>query len=120
MSVHGNEQDFIKKVCNGLDAGLEQLDHSISKRLQESRQQALNLAEKEPFRFSSMPHLIPVGGLATLTIVAVAMSLWFSQRPPAFPHKAEEEIEVLTVQGNLDMYKDLEFFQVLAQAHETR
>ena len=120
MIEHDSEQDFLKRVRSGLDAGQARLDPAITKRLQESRQRALDLAERKPFRLFSMPRLIPVSGFATLAVVAVAMSLWFSLRPQALPHKAAEEIEVLTMQGNLDMYKDLELFQWLAQAHETR
>jgi hypothetical protein len=120
MNEHDNEQDFLKKVRSSLDAGLEQMDPTIAKRLQESRRRALDLADKRPFRLFSIPRLIPVGGFATLAMAAVAVSFWLSIRPPAFPHKATEDIEVLTVQGNLEMYKDLEFFQMLAQAHETR
>jgi len=120
MNEHGNEKDFLRKMRSELDAGLEQLDPSIARRLQESRRRALDLAERRPFRLFNVPRLIPVSGFATLAVVAVAMSLWFSLRPQTIPHKAAEEIEVLTMQGNLDMYKDLEFFQWLAQAHETR
>jgi len=50
----------------------------------------------------------------------VAVSLWVYQRPQTVPTRMAEEMEVLTVPGNLDMYKDLEFFQWLAQTHETR
>lgn len=118
--MNENEQDFLKKVRNRLDSGLEQLDPSITKRLRESRRQALDVAEKRPFSLVNMPRLIPISGFATLAIVAVAASLWFSMRSQAVSSKAAEEIEVLTTQGNLEMYKDLEFYQWLAQTHETR
>lgn len=118
--MNEHEQEFIKKVCNDLDTGLEQLDPSIAKRLRNSRRRAMDLAEKKPYNIFTIHRLIPVGGFAALAVVVVAASLWFSQRPQSYPSKAAEEIEVMTVPGSLDMYKDLEFYQWLAQTHETR
>ena len=115
--MNENEQDFIRQVHSGLDAGLEQLDPSVARRLQESRCSALEQAEKKLF---SMPRLVPAGAFATLAVAAVAVSIWFSMRPQTIPDRTADEIEVLTVQGNLEMYKDLEFFQWLAQTHEHR
>jgi len=120
MNEHDNEEDVIRTVRNALDAGLDQLDPSIAQRLQAGRRRALDLADKKPFRLFGMPRLVPAGAFATLAITAVAVSLWFSLRPPTFPHKALDEIEILAVQGNLEMYRDLEFFQLLAQTHEAR
>jgi hypothetical protein len=131
MNEHENEQDFLTRVREELDAGLEQMDPSVSRRLQAIRRTALEQAEKKPVGlFSmprlvpvglfSMPRLVPVGAFATLAVAAVAMSLWFSMRQQPIPNRAADEIEVLTVQGNLEMYKDLEFFQWLAQTHEHR
>jgi hypothetical protein len=120
MNGHETEQDFLRRVRRELDAGLEQVDPSIEKRLQDSRRSALELAENKPFRLFSMPRLVPVGAFATLAVAAVAVSLWFSMRQQPIPNRAVEEIEVLTVQGNLEMYKELEFFQWLAQTNEHR
>ena len=115
-----DEQKLLGRVRSALDADLEQLDPAITGRLQDSRRQAVELANKKSFKLFTMPRLIPVGGFATLAVAAVAASFWFGMRPQSFPNKAAEEIEVLTVQGNLDMFKELDFFQMLAQTHETR
>ncbi len=120
MNEHETEQDFLTRVRRELDAGLEPLDPSVSRRLQEIRRSALEQAEKKSFSLFSMPRLVPLGAFATLAVAAVAMSLWFSMRQQPIPNRAADEIEVLTVQGNLEMYKDLEFFQWLAQTHEHR
>jgi hypothetical protein len=120
MNKHETEQDFLTRVLGELDAGLEQMDPSVARRLQAIRSTALEQAEKKPFSLFSMPRLVPVGTFATLAVAAVAMSLWFSMRQQPIPNRAADEIEVLTVQGNLEMYKDLEFFQWLAQTHEHR
>jgi hypothetical protein len=120
MNGNENERDFLTRVRGELDAGLEQLDPVVTKRLRESRRSALELAEPKPFRLFGMPRLVPVGACATLAVAAVAVSLWMSMRPQAVPNRGADEIEVLTVQGNLDMYKDLEFFQWLARTNETR
>jgi hypothetical protein len=92
--MNGNEQDFIRRVRSGLDAGLEQLDPSITGRLQESRRSALEQAEKKPYSLFSMPRLVPVGAFATLAVAAVALSLWFSMRPQAIPDSAGQPGDV--------------------------
>jgi hypothetical protein len=120
MNGNDSERDFLRRVRGELDAGLEQLDPAVMKRLRESRQSALEQAEPRPFRLFGMPRLVPVGACATLAVAAVAVSLWFSMRPQALPNRVGDEIEVLTMQGNLDMYKDLEFFQWLARTNEAR
>jgi hypothetical protein len=120
MSGHEHGRELINKVRSRLDADLENLDPSIADRLRESRRRAVALADKKPFSLFNMPRLVPAGGFAALAVVAVAASLWFSQRSQSFPNKSAEEIEVLTVKGNLEMYKDLEFFQWLAQTHDAR
>jgi hypothetical protein len=114
------EQEFLSKVRSRLDAGLEDINPVIAKRLRECRQQAVDLADQKPFRLFRVPRLIPVGVVAALAVVAVSASLWFTMRPQPLQNQAAEEIEVLTVPGNLEMYKDLEFFQWLAQTHEPR
>jgi len=118
--MNDHEQELFKKVRNTLDSGLAQLDSTITERLRQSRLQAVELAEQKPVRLLGMPRLVPVGGFATLAVAAVALSLWFTMRPQPLPNKVAEDIEVLTVQGNLEMYKELDFFQMLAQTHETR
>jgi hypothetical protein len=114
------EQELLDKLRSRLDAGLEEIDPVIAKRLRESRQQAVDLAEKKPSHLFHIPRLLPAGGFAVLAVVALSASLWFSMRPQPFQNQTAEEIEVLTAPGNLEMYKDLEFFQWLAQTHEPR
>jgi len=120
MNEHEHDQDLLNKVRSRLDADLENLDPSITGRLRESRRRAVDLADRKPFSLFNIPRLVPAGSFAMLAVVAVVASLWFSQHTASFSSNATEEIEVLTVQGNLEMYKDLEFFQWLEQTHETR
>jgi len=119
--MNEHEQELLAQVRNVLDSGLERLDPGITERLRKNRLLAMELIEKKPARrFFDMPRLIPVGGFATLAVAAVAVSLWFSMRPQPFSNNVVADIEVLTAQGNLEMYKDLDFFQMLAQTHGTR
>ena len=120
MNEIEQEQELQEKVRSALDADLEHLDPAIAGKLQQSRRRAVDLAEKKSTGMFTLPRLIPVGGFATLAVAAVAASLWFGMRPQPFPSRTAEEIEVLTAQGSLDMYKELDFFQMLAQTHETR
>ena len=120
MNEHEQEQKLLAKVRSALDCGLDQLDPVITERLRKNRLQAVELVKKKPARlFLGMPRLIPVGGFTTLAIAAVAVSVWFGMRPQPIPNKVVADIEVLTVQGNLEMYNELDFFQMLAQTHDT-
>jgi len=119
MNEIDQEQKLQARVRRALDVELESLDPAITCRLQECRRRAVEQIERKPFSLLTVPRLIPVGG-ATLAVAALTVSLWYGMRPQPVPNKAADEIEVLTVQGNLEMYKELDFFQMLAQTHESR
>lgn len=106
-------------IKDRLDAGLDRLDPAIAARLRQSRRQAVSLAERRLFLGLRMPRLAPVAGFASAVAVVVALSLWYGGRP-RLEAKGAEEIEVLTAQAPLEMYKDLELFRWLAESHETR
>lgn len=116
--MNRNEQGFLDSVRKRLDNELDQLEPSVVRRLRESRMRALTTEEKS-IRLL-YPRLIPVGGCTVLTVVAIAASLWFSLRPAPFSGVTGEEIEVMGTQGNLEMFRELEFYQWLAQTDETR
>jgi hypothetical protein len=118
--MNQEEQELRDSVRSSLDAGLDTLDPAITGRLRESRRLAVDLSEKRSFSLFTLPRLLPASGYAALAVISVVVSLWVFQRHQVVPTKMAEEMEVLTVPGNLDMYKDLEFFQWLAQTHETR
>ena len=120
MNDNEREQAFIKKVNQELDAGLDTLDPSITARLREARRQAVGISEKRPWGAFRFPRLLPLGGVTALAVLTLAVSLWLSTSSRTFPNRATDDLEVLTVQGNLDMYKDLEFYQWLAQSDAVR
>jgi len=120
MNDTERERAFLDRLKTGLDAGLEELDPTVVARLRESRRMALAGAGQSGAGLCVLPRLLPVGAFATLAVVALTFSLWFSTRQQIPANGTTEEIEVLTVQGNLDMYRDLEFYQWLAQNRETR
>jgi len=115
----GNEI-LVRHIKDELDAGLDRLDPAISARLGEGRRTALAQPAASSF-FSGLfsLRLLPLTGIATAAILVVAVSLWYTMRP-TMPENRAEDIEVLTAQGNLDMYRDLDFYKWLANAHETR
>lgn len=119
MNDH-HERELLNRVRVTLDACLDTIDPAQLKRLREGRQQALQLAGKRPISWFSLPRLIPVGGIAALTVVALSVSLWFGMRPQPFSNSAAEEVDMLTVPDNLELYKDMDFYQWLAQTHAAR
>jgi len=120
MNDSERERAFLEKLRTRLDAGLEELDPAVIARLRESRRLALAEEHKGGCGWFSLPRLLPVGAFATLAVVALTASLWFPMRRHTLANRTTEEIEVLMVQGNLDMYRDLEFYEWLAQNSETR
>ncbi len=114
----GNEV-LVRQIKDELDAGLDRLDPAISARLGEGRRTALAQPATSLFPGLFSQRLLPLTGIATAAILVVAVSLWYAMRP-TMPENRAEDIEVLTAQGNLDMYRDLDFYKWLASAHETR
>lgn len=108
-----NEQDT-KQIKAILDAGLEQIDPSITARLREGRLKALEQATRPPFVQWLLGHPRQLAGFATAAVLLVMVMSWYPSRPP-MPEFQAEEMELAAQQGSLEMYKDLEFYRWLAQ-----
>ena len=108
---------FEQQIRKELDQSLESLDPKVEKQLQAARFKALNQTEQKwSYRFS-LESLIPAKSFAVAAVVLMAVTLWHTTRPQLMTSKAEE-LEVLTIAASLDMYKDLEMLQFLAETDE--
>jgi hypothetical protein len=114
---NGNENLF-RQVKDELDAGLDRLDPSITNRLRESRRKAVAQPANSPFPGFHFMRLLPLTGVAMAIVLVMAVSLWYTMRPSMTENKTED-IEMLTAQGNLDMYRELDFYKWLAETNET-
>ena len=119
MNDNNGNENLFRQIKDELDAGLDRLDPSITNRLRESRRKAVAQPAKSLFPGFHFMRLLPLTGVATAVVLVTAVSLWHTTRPSMTENKAEE-IEIMTAQGNLDMYRELDFYKWLAETHETR
>jgi hypothetical protein len=112
-------KDFEGRLCKELDASLENLDYHISISLLQSRQKALNDKQGSWLERLKFTASIPARGFASLAIVVMAVSLWYTTRPQISAHKVEE-LEVLAIASSLDMYKEIELLQLLARLDDEK
>lgn len=117
MNNEQRELEIGQRIRKTLDASANSLAPSVEERLLASRQKALGRAGSWWHQWLKMPRLLPVTGAATLAVTVIAVSLWYTSRPQVAINKVED-LEVLTIASSLDMYKDLEMLQWLAESDD--
>ena len=120
MNDDEREKLFLEQVRNELDAGLAGLDEDALARLRQSRLRALEESGRSRWWWLAVPRWATAGGLATAVMLAVAVSVWFNASKEGLPVRQTEDLEILTVQENLDISKDLDFYHWLACADNER
>jgi hypothetical protein len=120
--MNGDEREklFLERIEKELDAGAENLGHDVLLRLKKARRTALEEAEKRAGRRFFVPKWVTAGGLATAMVMVMAVSFWYKSAPEGIPVRQAEDVEILTAQENLDIYKDLDFYRWLAAADNGR
>lgn len=104
MSEH-EQQQFVKQVRQRLDASLQELDGPTLARLRAARRQALEQRRARPVWVNRM-------ALATAMSCVLTLGVWWVQRP-VVPDLPMEDLAVLTATDDLELYRDLEFYQWL-------
>ncbi len=117
MTENYRDIKFEQSIRKELDQSLESLNPEVEKQLQAGRLRALNQQDQKWSDRFRLENLIPAKGFAVVTVVLMAVSLWQTTRPQLMANKVEE-LEVLTITASLDMYKDLEMLQWLAETDE--
>jgi|GEM_PF-7111165 len=117
MIEKDRDTKFDQQVRKELDQSLENLEPAVEKQLQAGRLRALNQPENKWSDWFRLENLIPAKSFAVVAVILMAVSLWYTTRPQLMASKAEE-LEVLTITASLDMYKDLEMLQWLAETDE--
>jgi len=119
MIENGQGKRFLEKTNDLLNRGAENLDSRTSQRLELMRMKALSGAEEEiPGSFLSL-RWITFGGLATVTMAAVALFFWFNTSPGDFPVKHVEDVEIITSREPIDFYQNLEFYRWMATQNQS-
>jgi len=116
--MNDDEQRFIERAREGLDARSERLSPSQEGRLRAARRTALNSSRHA----SSRRYWLPAMATAALVVVAVMVS-WIPQptEQPGItlaqvsPDKAAGDFEMLTQDTPLELYQDLDFYYWLDQ-----
>ncbi len=120
MNLDERERYFLEKARNELDSAAENLDEETVRRLRGARFTALAEAERRGIGWLRIPRWMTAGGLATVAVVGVAVSIWLGEPRHTLPARQAEDVEILTASEHLDMYKDLEFYRWLADADNGR
>lgn len=116
---HEND-DVVKPICLLLDQSAEQLPRDVLLALQKGRLRAIERAESRQSRFWGIPRWVTAGGVASLAILVVAVSLWIA--PAGFRSNAvpDDDLDVESIADQLDLYEDLEFFLWLSEKDNAR
>lgn len=114
MTMEERDRELLEKVRATLDASIEDIDEATLHRLRRNRLDALEAAgaNRQPF---FLPRWVTAGGVATVAVLGVAVSVWLSASRPVLPEKQVEDLEIITAKEQLDLYADLEFYRWLAE-----
>ncbi len=112
-----NEEVWLTRVRERLDASIEEVDAVALARLRSARHRALaKLATRKSVRSWLWQPVLPV--LATFGIAVLGAWLWkaLPDSDPLLPEVAATEFElVLANEASLEFYRDLEFYLWLEQ-----
>ena len=115
MSKESPDKEFLNGIRETLDASVDNLDEQTLLRLRRIRLDVLESAVKRR-RLFGMPRWVTAGGFATVAVVAVTISIWLTSSQQRLPVRHVEEVEILTTQEHLELYKDLDFYRWLSDA----
>ncbi len=114
MNMEERDRDLLDRVRTALDKSAGNLDDATVRRLRRKRLDALEAAGAGRQTFF-LPRWVTAGGVATVAVLGVAVSVWLSASRPVLPDKQVEDLEIITAKEHLDFYADLEFYRWLAE-----
>lgn len=111
-----NEQQFVTKVCEALDASVERVNAETTHKIIAARQQALAQQKQNTLFALNWSKAT----LATALSIFVAVLIVKTQLPTTMKQGAIEEesieaMELMAAQDTFDMYEELEFYTWLAE-----
>jgi hypothetical protein len=117
MNRKMTEKELEKRVCDHLDAGIENLDQGRVAALRRARQAALAQGGTAT-RWQLPCWLTPARlSLAAVTLLAVGLFTAVPQRTPSI---SPEDLEVLSAPEQVELVQDLDFYRWLAIADAGR
>ncbi|GAM10127.1 hypothetical protein OR1_02415 [Geobacter sp. OR-1] len=97
-----------------LDQAAENLSPDVRSSLRNARTKAVELAERRERKFF-LPRWVTAGGVASLAVLVVAVSLWLAPVSTNLPPKGDDEVDIVASGEQLELYDDLDFFLWLAE-----
>ena len=104
------QQEFVNKARQTLDQSVAELDTVTLARLKAARLTALEARDKQALWQNKLV-------LASVMSVTLVAGIWLIQKPVAtdFPM---DDMQILTSNDELELFRDLEFYQWLAYQNE--
>jgi hypothetical protein len=99
------ERRFQERVVRLLDEDVAGLDGATRSRLTQARARALASVEK-----SSRWQLIPASGAVLASVIAAFLLLQKPAEVPTTTALQPEDLELLTTNENLELYRELDFY----------
>jgi hypothetical protein len=106
------DKEFLDNIRETLDRNADDLDEKTLLGLRRIRLDALEVAGQRQ-RLFAFPRLITAGGIATVAVLAVTVSIWSFSARQRLPVNLPEDVEVLVVKDHFDLYEDLDFYRWL-------
>ncbi|HET6421891.1 MAG TPA: hypothetical protein VFG19_17160 [Geobacteraceae bacterium] len=117
MKENETEKELLRRIRECLDKDLEIHDLRTVRALRSSRLEALDLFEKKRAR-GTIQRWITAGGIATVVVLVVAVSLFHFSPQKSLPLKNADDLEMLNVTEHPEMYRDLDFYRWLAERND--
>jgi hypothetical protein len=91
------------------------VDEKTTQRLDQARLSAMETLDKQTQPASSIYQLRPAFAFATVAAIAFAVLLMLGAPEVELPNTEVDNLEILTAEDDLEMYRDLEFYWWLEQ-----
>lgn len=113
MKSEERDQVFAESMRKLLDESTPLPDEGTRMRMRSMRLKALEVAELKCPWYLRFPRWVTASGLATAMVLVIAVSLWLSSGNNSMPVGQPEDLEIMTTNEQLELYKDLEFYRWL-------
>ncbi|MGD8592851.1 MAG: hypothetical protein PVF82_08470 [Gammaproteobacteria bacterium] len=113
-------EDVLRKAAKStLDNSTALLDDDVRQRLQQARRNAMHAATRYPSRFAMRPSWVAAGSFAVLALVTSVVFYQYRPVSESSPMASIEDMPILTAPEELELYEELDFYQWLAEEHDS-
>jgi hypothetical protein len=122
-----NDAQLLERIRQRLDEDVASLDDETVSRLRQARQRALSAATRgaRPWWRAHLPGdrpagdwLVPVGAFASVVVTVLALTLMVAEPDNGLAREVDD-LDLLTVGEELELYENLEFYQWLEDSEQT-